>query len=80
MPHLDITWDSAKAQCNIAKHGVSFVQAASVLLNPLAQTLFDAAHSQVGQRWFSLGMPMMARRWRYHARTSPPGHPVQVRA
>jgi uncharacterized DUF497 family protein len=55
-PHLDITWDPVKAQSNIAKHGVSFVQAASVLLDPLALTVFDVAHSQAEERWFSLGM------------------------
>lgn len=55
-PHMDITWDPVKAQSNIAKHGVSFVQAASVLLDPFALTVFDAAHSQAEERWFSLGM------------------------
>ena len=52
---LDITWDSAKAQSNIAKHGVTFVQAATVLLDPLALSVFDAAHSQTEERWFTLG-------------------------
>ena len=42
---LDITWDPVKAQSNITKHnGVTFVQAASVLLDALALTVFDAAH------------------------------------
>jgi uncharacterized DUF497 family protein len=53
---LDITWDPLKAQANIAKHGVSFVQAATVLLDALALTTFDAAHSQAEERWFTLGM------------------------
>ena len=44
---LDITWDPVKAQSNITKHGVAFVQAASVLL--------DAAHSEFEERWFTLG-------------------------
>lgn len=52
---LDITWDAAKAVSNIAKHGVSFAQAATVLLDPLALTVFDAAHSDVEERWFTLG-------------------------
>lgn len=52
---LDITWDPAKAQSNIAKHGVTFVQAATVLLDPLALTAFDAAHSEAEERWFTLG-------------------------
>ena len=54
---LDITWDPAKAQSNIAKHnGVTFVQAATVLLDTLALTVFDAAHSEFEERWFTLGM------------------------
>lgn len=52
---LDITWDPLKAQSNIAKHGVTFVQAATVLLDALALTVFDAAHSQTEERWFTLG-------------------------
>jgi uncharacterized DUF497 family protein len=55
-PALDITWDSIKAQSNIAKHGVSFVQAATVLLDPLAVTVFDTTHSEAEERWFTLGM------------------------
>ncbi|MDO8439854.1 MAG: BrnT family toxin [Polaromonas sp.] len=53
---LDITWDPVKAQSNIAKHGVTFVQVATVLLDALALTVFDAAHSQTEERWFTLGM------------------------
>lgn len=33
-----------------------FDQAASVLLDPLALTVFDAEHSQDEERWFTLGM------------------------
>ena len=53
---LEFTWDPLKAQSNIAKHGVSFVQAATVLLDALALTVFDATHSQGEERWFTLGM------------------------
>lgn len=53
---FDITWDPVKAQTNIAKHnGVTFVQAATVLLDALALTVFDAAHSDFEERWFTLG-------------------------
>ena len=55
--HLDIAWDPVKAQSNIANHnGVTFVQAATVLLDALALTAFDAAHSEFEERWFTLGM------------------------
>lgn len=54
---LDVTWDPVKAQSNIAKHnGVTFVQAATVLQDALALTLFDAAHSEFEERWFTLGL------------------------
>lgn len=52
---LDVAWDPAKALSNLAKHGVSFEQAATVLLDPLALSVFDAAHSQDEERWFTLG-------------------------
>jgi hypothetical protein len=52
---LDVTWDAAKAQTNIAKHGVTFAQAATVLIDPLALTVFDKAHSETEERWFTLG-------------------------
>ncbi|MGH8040455.1 MAG: BrnT family toxin [Rudaea sp.] len=54
-PELDVSWDPAKAQSNLAKHGVAFAQAATVLLDPLALTVFDAAHSDEEERWFTLG-------------------------
>lgn len=54
---FDITWDPVKAQSNIVKHnGVTFVQAATVLLDALALTVFDAAHSEFEERWLTLGM------------------------
>lgn len=54
-PYIEISWDSAKADRNLAKHGVAFGEFAEVLLDPMALTLFDAAHSQTEDRWFTLG-------------------------
>lgn len=54
-PLFDIVWDDTKAQSNLNKHGVSFAQAATVMLDPLALTVFDAAHSETEERWFTLG-------------------------
>ena len=54
-PLLDIGWDDAKAQSNLRKHGVAFAQAATVMLDPLAVTVFDAVHSETEERWFTLG-------------------------
>ncbi len=42
---LDIAWDPVKAKFNLAKHGVSFAEAATVLADPLALTFFDVAHT-----------------------------------
>ncbi len=54
-PVLDIIWDQTKSQTNIAKHGVTFSHAATAMLDPLALTVFDAAHSETEERWFTLG-------------------------
>ena len=54
-PPFEVTWDPRKAEANITKHGVTFAQAATVLLDPLHVTVFDAAHSQDEERWFTLG-------------------------
>jgi len=58
---LDIGWDPVKAEVNIKKHGVRFAEAAPVLLDPLALTVFDADHSQDEERWFTLGLPSSGR-------------------
>jgi uncharacterized protein len=55
-PQLEITWDAAKAHSNLTKHGVTFAQAATVLLDPLAVTIFDTVHSQHEERWSTLGL------------------------
>jgi uncharacterized DUF497 family protein len=53
---LEFTWDPAKSASSISKHGVSFAQAATVLLDALALTVFDAEHSEFEERWFTLGL------------------------
>lgn len=79
-PEQDVTWDAVKAQSNLAKHGVSFAQAATVLTDPLALTVFDAARSETEERWFTLGLSadgqLLAVAHTY--RQTEPGH-VQVR-
>lgn len=49
-------WDPVKAQRNLAKHGVSFDDAARVFLDPLALTIFDDDHSSDEERWITMGM------------------------
>jgi uncharacterized DUF497 family protein len=51
----DFRWDPAKALHNARKHGVHFDQAATVFLDALALTVYDQAHSQNEDRWFTLG-------------------------
>lgn len=46
----DFDCDAAKAIVNIAKHGVTFDQAATVFADALALTIFDAGHSQSEER------------------------------
>lgn len=52
----EFEWDPIKAATNVAKHGVSFEHAATVFLDALALTVFDAGHSDHEERWFTLGM------------------------
>jgi uncharacterized DUF497 family protein len=51
----EFDWDDAKAAANEAKHGVTFLQAMTVLSDALALTVYDAEHSQDEERWLSLG-------------------------
>ena len=51
----DFEWDPAKALYNARKHDVTFDQAGTVLLDPLALTVYDEANSQDEERWFTLG-------------------------
>lgn len=53
---IDATWDTTKALANERKHdGVRFSEAATVLADPLALTVFDVNHSDDEERWFTLG-------------------------
>ena len=52
----DFEWNPAKALVNIRKHGFSVEAAATVLLDLLALTVYDEAHSQYEERWFTLGL------------------------
>ncbi|MGO8926402.1 MAG: BrnT family toxin [Limisphaerales bacterium] len=52
---VNFQWDENKARTNLAKHGVSFEEAATVFGDPLSLTIPDPAHSQVEDRWIVLG-------------------------
>ena len=55
-PQIEFAWDPSKAASNAIKHRVTFAQAATVFLDPLSLTMLDTEHSQVEERWFTLGM------------------------
>lgn len=56
--NYNFEWDSAKAQSNRRKHGVSFEQAATVFLDPLAVSIVDGEHGENEERWVTLGKSM----------------------
>ena len=49
-------WDAAKASANLRKHKVSFAEAASVFLDPLALSFFDPDHSEEENREITIGI------------------------
>ena len=53
--HMEIEWDSDKADSNLKKHGVSFEEAATALLDPMALAQEDAA-AEGEPRWVLIGM------------------------
>ena len=48
-------WHAAKAKANLQKHGVSFDDAATVFLDPLASTYPDPYHSGEEEREITIG-------------------------
>jgi len=54
-PTMDFEWDSAKAESNARKHGVSFSEASTVLGDPLELVISDPDHSEGEYRYLSLG-------------------------
>ena len=49
-------WDESKAAANLAKHGVSFEEAATVFGDPLSDTFDDPDHSAEERRFVIIGM------------------------
>ncbi len=43
---MNFEWDESKAAGNLRKHGVSFKEAETVFVNPLAVIFNDEAHSE----------------------------------
>ena len=58
--HMEIEWDSDKADANLKKHGVSFEEAATALLDPMALAQEDAV-AEDEPRWVLIGMSAQMR-------------------
>lgn len=52
---IDFEWDPLKARANVRKHQVAFQEAATVLRDPLAITIFDPDHSEEEDRYITIG-------------------------
>ena len=53
---MHFEWDPAKAAENLAKHGVSFQEAATVFRDPLSATGSDPDHSLDEERFVTFGI------------------------
>ena len=53
---LEFEWDTRKAAANLAKHGVSFEEAATVFGDPLGRILTDPRNSSEEERFVLLGL------------------------
>jgi uncharacterized protein len=53
---MDFEWDRGKEQANIARHGISFVEAVTVFGDPLELTVADPVHSTEEFRFVSIGL------------------------
>jgi uncharacterized protein len=52
---IEFEWDPLKAGINAQKHGVDFVEAATVFKDPLGITAFDPDHSKKEDRYITVG-------------------------
>ena len=52
---MQFEWDTKKAAYNLAKHGISFSDAATVFGDPLAGTILDPRHSVEERRFVTIG-------------------------
>jgi uncharacterized DUF497 family protein len=53
---LEFEWDPQKAAANLAKHKVSFEEAATVFGDPLGRIVADPRHSSEEERFVLLGL------------------------
>lgn len=58
---MTFDWDSLKAKLNLWKHGVSFEEASTVLMDPLSNTDLDCDHSTRERRFVVFGLSVRRR-------------------
>ena len=58
---MNYDWDTKKADSNRRKHGVSFDEAATVFLDPIAVSGPDPDHSLSEERYVTLGFSRLGR-------------------
>lgn len=61
MTDIEFAWDTQKANLNKHKHGISFVEARSVFLDPNALVMSDPEHSTEEERFIILGLSYILR-------------------
>ena len=49
-------WDEVKADANLRKHGITFELASTIFFDPNLLTVADLEHSEIEDRWFSVGI------------------------
>ena len=58
---MRVEWDDAKAAENVSKHGIPFVEAATVFTDPLSATGPDPDHSLDEERFVTFGVSSRGR-------------------
>jgi uncharacterized DUF497 family protein len=58
---MEFEWDTSKADSNVEKHGVGFIEATTVFGDPLEVTIPDPDHSEGDLRFLSLGRSAQGR-------------------
>lgn len=53
---FEFDWDPVKAASNLGKHDVSFDEAMSVFLDPLALSQLDSDGAPTEERWVTMGI------------------------
>ena len=54
--NYNFEWDPQKARLNHKKHGIRFEEAATIFRDPKALTIFDPDHSEIEDRWITMGI------------------------